>query len=132
MVGSPGLRVCEKKQPSPNQSAHSTPARVDYVKIIMQLITPAACLANRGLVRFAMQRFRGAAEDLGGASLRSFKAHTIGGANASDSGVVPTAAGTSGSGMTALAGGALDTLDCEIGRALADGRLDNRASREVT
>lgn len=99
----------------------------------MQLITPAACLANRGLVRFAMERFRGAAEDLGGASLRRFKAPTIGGANAGDSGVVPAAsAGTSGSGMTALAGGALDTLDCEIGRALADGRLDNRASREVT
>ncbi|CAB1115628.1 unnamed protein product [Ectocarpus sp. CCAP 1310/34] len=97
---------------------------------VTKLITPAACLANRGLVRFAMQRFRGAAEDLGGASLKSFKAPTIGGANTSDSGVVPAAAGTPGSGMT-LAGGALDTLDCEIGRALADGRLDNRVSREA-
>ncbi|CAN0516496.1 unnamed protein product, partial [Ectocarpus sp. 12 AP-2014] len=111
--------------------AIATLAAKDVSRDVTKLITPAACLANRGLVRFAMKRFRGAAEDLGGASLRSFKAPTIGGANTSDSGVVPAAAGTSGSGMTALAGGALDTLDCEIGRALADGRLDNRASREA-
>jgi len=104
----------------------------------MQLVTPATCLANRGLVRLAMKRFRGAVEDLGGELgdnpkvAKSPKAPVAAGGDESGFKGTPSAVSTTGGGMTAtLAGGALDCLDSELGRALAEGRLENRASREV-
>lgn len=109
-----------------------------------QLVTPATCLANRGLVRLAMKRFRGAVEDLGGERLKATAAKLltmVAKKVTPDGGVVDrgiggkggsAAAGTkTGGGETTLTGGGLDTLDCQLGRALAEGRLQNGASREV-
>lgn len=90
-------------------------------------MTPATCLANRGLVKLAMKRFRGAAEDLGGVlsvTAKASKDTTVEG--------VATASAATGVGAATLAGGALDCLDSELGRALAEGRLQDRASREVS
>lgn len=54
----------------------------------------------------------------------------VGAVEPGDKGVAAAVAAT-GVGTTALAGGALDCLDSELGRALAEGRLQNKASREV-
>lgn len=104
-----------------------------------QLVTPAACLANRGLVRFVMKRFGDAAADLRGAPVHpthrtpgNLPASYAGGAGRGGKGITPALGSTAASGKTSFARGALDTFDCELGRALAEGRLENRASREVT
>lgn len=103
-------------------------------------MTPAACLANRGLVRLAMKRFRGAVEDLGGrlsendnpkVAKTTKEPITPGGDDGGLKGTASAASATGGGTTTTLAGGALDCLDSELGRALAEGRLENRASREV-
>ncbi|CAM9131600.1 unnamed protein product, partial [Scytosiphon promiscuus] len=103
-----------------------------------KLVTPAACLANRGLVRFVMKRFRDAEADLKGAPTdathrmaRTRPAPCEGGAFRAGKIATQAVASMVASGTTAFAGGALDTLDCELGRALAEGRLEDRASRET-
>lgn len=55
----------------------------------------------------------------------------VGGVEPGDKGIAAAAAAATGVGTTTLAGGALDCLDSELGRALAEGRLQNKASREV-
>lgn len=102
-----------------------------------QLVTPATCLANRGLVKLAMKRFHGAVEDLGGmlsatpkVSKYSKATTAVGGVDPRGKGVAAAAAAAV-AGTTTLAGGALDCLDSELGRALAEGRLQHRAPREV-
>lgn len=68
---------------------------------------------------------------------KNIKATTaVGGVEPGDKGIAAAAAAATGVGTTtlaggALAGGALDCLDSELGRALAEGRLQNKASREV-
>lgn len=100
-----------------------------------QLVTPATCLANRGLVRLAMERFHGAVEDLKGKLMdkpkvaKNTKAPISAGGDDGD--IASAASATGGETTTTLAGGALDGLDIELGRALAEGRLENKASREV-
>lgn len=96
-------------------------------KTITQLVTTATCLANRGLVKLAMKRFRGAAEDLGGVVSATAKVSKNTRATTAPGDVDPGDKGIA----AALAGGALDCLDSELGRALAEGRLQNGASREV-
>lgn len=90
-----------------------------------------------------MKRFRGAAEDLGGDRLKERSAKlmkTTRKAAPDGDGINPgvgsnwfsAAASTkTGRGETALAGGGLDNLDCQLGRALAEAWLQNGASREV-
>lgn len=107
-------------------------------------MTPATCLANRGLVRLAMKRFRDAVEDLGGEPLKPTAAGLLkiakkmtpdgGGVDpgvGGGKGGSATSGTKTGGGETTLTGGGLDTLDCQLGRALAEGRLKNGASREV-
>ncbi|CAM9256815.1 unnamed protein product, partial [Hapterophycus canaliculatus] len=105
---------------------------------VAKLVTPAACLANRGLVRFVMKRFSDATADLRGTPVnpthktsRILPPPCAGGAVHGGKGATPAVAATATIGTTTFAGGALDTLDCELGRALAEGRLENRSSREA-
>ncbi len=85
-----------------------------------------------------MKRFHGAVEDLGGrlsdnpkVAKNTEEPIAAGGDDGSLKGAASAALATGGGTTATLAGGALDCLDSELGRALAEGRLENRASREV-
>lgn len=104
-----------------------------------QTVSPAACRANRGLVRLAMKSFQGAVEDLqvgqNGHSCGDEqntthpKDNENGGDGPAKGPQAPTGERVARGGMGE---GALDTLDCSLGRALAEGRLNSKASRDVS
>lgn len=90
-----------------------------------------------------MKRFHGAVIDLGGTTpstadgrecSNALSTPAIGGTDGDEGGTVRTG-GTWGTGERVAPGGlgegALDALDCALGRALAEARLQNKASREV-
>lgn len=124
---------------------------------IKQVATRSACLVNRGLVKFALERFYGAAEDLRGTDSRgempsSTGAGSSGGGNDGEhsegrtTGVKNERGGGrgfgGGEGMCIGVGdrvrsggrgeGALDTLDCSLARVLAEARITTKESWAVS